>query len=156
MSQSASNSPSDSVPADAPRTSNSAHTVLYIEDNAANVRLVERVFAGRADIEILVATQGRLGLDLARTRHPAVVLLDLHLPDINGEQVLQQLRDDPATRMVPVIVLSADANYRQIQRLLEAGAVAYLTKPLDIHQLVDTVDELISERWPRPVRSGPR
>lgn len=85
----------------------------------------------------------------------AVVLLDLHLPDIDGEQVLRQLRDDALTRTAPVIVLSADANHRQIQRLLEGGAAAYLTKPLDIHQLVDTVDELISERWPRPMRSEP-
>ena len=82
-------------------------------------------------------------------------MLDLHLPDIDGEQVLRQLRDDALTRTAPVIVLSADANHRQIQRLLEGGAAAYLTKPLDIHQLVDTVDELISERWPRPMRSEP-
>jgi CheY-like chemotaxis protein len=155
MNQSASTSPSDSANADVPRASNTQHTVLYIEDNAANIRLVERIFAGRTDIKIVVATQGHLGLDLAREHQPAVVLLDLHLPDIDGEQVLRQLRDDALIRTAPVIVLSADANHRQIQRLLEGGAAAYLTKPLDIHQLVDTVDELISERWPRPMRSEP-
>jgi CheY-like chemotaxis protein len=122
--------------------------ILYVEDNAANVRLVERVFERRSDIELLTATRGHAGLEMARTRQPKVVLLDLHLPDINGDEVLRLLRADPGTQAIPVVILSADANDRQIQRLLEAGATAYLTKPLDIHTLVATVDEMMPRQSP--------
>jgi CheY-like chemotaxis protein len=125
--------------------------ILYIEDNAANMRLVERVFERRADIEMLTATRGQDGLELARTRQPEVVLLDLHLPDLDGDEVLRLLRADPITQSIPVVILSADANDRQIQRLLEAGAAAYLTKPLDIHTLVATVDEMLPRRSPAPI-----
>ena len=125
--------------------------VLYIEDNAANLRLVERVFERRPDIRMISASRGLLGLEMARSHQPAVVLLDLHLPDIDGDEVLRRLRADERTQAIPVVILSADANDRQIQRLLEAGAAAYLTKPLDIHTLVDTVDEV----KPRPT-AAPR
>lgn len=84
-----------------------------------------------------------------RIRQPDVVLLDINLPDVSGEEVLRQIRADPLTATIPVVVVSADANYRQIQLLLEAGAVAYLTKPLDIHDLLSTVDELIAGRSQR-------
>jgi len=119
--------------------------VLYIEDNLANLRLVQRVFSARHEIEIIPALQGRLGIDLARQHHPALILLDLHLPDLPGDEVLQQLCDDPTTASIPVVILSADATERQRQRLLAAGASAYLTKPLDIRQLLRIVDELLSE-----------
>ena len=120
-----------------------SHTVLYIEDNLSNLRLVERVFESRPDVELITAGQGRLGLDLARQHRPALVLLDLHLPDINGNEVLEQLRADPATAAMPVIMLSADATARQSQRLLAAGADAYLTKPLDVRALLSLLDELL-------------
>ena len=74
------------------------------------------------------------------------LLRDLHLPDMPGTEVLERLREDPLTRTIPVVVVSADANQRQIQRLLESGAAAYLTKPLDVHKLADTVDEVLRER----------
>jgi signal transduction histidine kinase/ActR/RegA family two-component response regulator len=121
-------------------------TVLYIEDNLANLKLVQRVFSPRHDIEIIPALQGRLGIDLARQHHPVLILLDLHLPDLPGDEVLQQLCDDPTTASIPVVILSADATERQRQRLLAAGASAYLTKPLDIRQLLRIVDDLLSER----------
>jgi CheY-like chemotaxis protein len=82
---------------------------------------------------------------MARDHQPSVILLDIHLPDVNGDKVLTRLRDDPLTRTIPVVVLSADASERQIQRLLNLGAAAYLTKPLDVHKLLDTVDEMIRE-----------
>ena len=122
------------------------HLVLYIEDNAANLRLVERIFERRPGVELISASQGLEGLELVRTRRPDVVLLDINLPDVSGEEVLRQIRADPLTATIPVVVVSADANYRQVQLLLEAGAVAYLTKPLDIHDLLSTVDELIEGR----------
>ena len=119
------------------------HLVLYIEDNGANLRLVERIFERRPAIELISASHGLPGLELVHARQPDVVLLDLNLPDIGGDEVLRRIRADPLTSTIPVVILSADANYRQVQLLLEAGAVAYLTKPIDIHDLLDTVDELI-------------
>ena len=98
--------------------SESRRTVLYIEDNLANVTLVQRIVAQREDVEIIPAMQGRLGLELAREHLPALVLLDLHLPDISGDEVLQRLRDDPVTAKIPVVIVSADATPGQVQRLL--------------------------------------
>jgi signal transduction histidine kinase/CheY-like chemotaxis protein len=117
-------------------------TVLYIEDNLANLRLVERILASDPSVELVAAMQGRLGVDLAREHRPALILLDLHLPDLSGDEVLRQLRDDPATRGIPVAILSADATPGQVRRLLAEGAHSYLTKPLDVaelRQLVETV-----------------
>ena len=114
--------------------------ILYIEDNESNLRLVERILARDGDIELVSAMQGRLGLELAREHQPALILLDLHLPDIAGDEVLRQLRDDPQTSAIPVVVVSADATAGQIRRLLAEGARAYLTKPLDVGELRGLVD----------------
>jgi signal transduction histidine kinase/ActR/RegA family two-component response regulator len=119
--------------------------VLHIEDNLSNLKLVERIFAQR-DVEVVGAMQGRLGLELAREHQPTLVLLDLHLPDLGGEQVLQRLRDDPVTASIPVVIVSADATTGHIQRLLTAGATAYLTKPIDVRELLATLDHAISRR----------
>jgi CheY-like chemotaxis protein len=118
-------------------------TVLYIEDNVSNLRLVERVLEKRPQIHLVAAMQGRLGLDLARQHRPFAILLDLHLPDCEGEDVLHQLRDDPATASIPVVILSADATPGRIQRLVAAGAHAYLAKPLDVRRLLETLDDLL-------------
>jgi signal transduction histidine kinase/ActR/RegA family two-component response regulator len=125
-----------------PSSGTPPRTVLYIEDNVANLRLVQRVMERRQDIEIIPAMQGRLGLELAREHHPILILLDLHLPDIAGELVLQQLCEDPATAAIPVIVVSADATPGQTQRLLAAGASGYLSKPFDVSELLRIVDDL--------------
>ncbi len=125
------------------------HTVLYIEDNLANVKLIEHVLDHRRDVELMTAMQGRLGITLALQHHPALILLDLHLPDVGGETVLAGLRSDPATATTPVLVLTADATDRQRKRLLAAGATEYLTKPLDVRQLL----ELVDEHLPRAVGS---
>ncbi len=119
--------------------------VLYVEDNLSNVRLVEHVLARRPQVRLLTAMQGRLGLDLAREHRPGLILLDLQLPDIPGDEVLRRLREDPRTRGVPVVVLSADASPGQVRRLLDAGARAYLTKPMDVRELLRIVDETLSE-----------
>jgi CheY-like chemotaxis protein len=115
--------------------------VLYIEDNLANLTLVQRIVAERDGIEIIPAMQGRLGLELAREHRPALILLDLHLPDIGGDEVLQRLRDDPITATIPVVIVSADATPGQVQRLLNAGALTYLTKPIDVSDLLRILDE---------------
>jgi signal transduction histidine kinase len=115
-------------------------TVLYIEDNLSNLRLVEHILAFRPGVKLLSAMQGGLGLSLAQAHRPDLVLLDLNLPDLQGDEVLGRLREDPRTSDIPVVVLSADATPKQIGRLLDAGARAYLTKPLDVKQLLDTLD----------------
>jgi len=116
-------------------------TILYIEDNLSNLRLIESILSQRPGVCLLSAMQGRVGLDLARTHHPDLILLDRHLPDISGDQVFGQLREDPRTRDIPVVVLSADAIASELRRLLEAGVRAYLTKPLDVRQLLEIIDE---------------
>jgi signal transduction histidine kinase/ActR/RegA family two-component response regulator len=121
-----------------------APVVLHIEDNLANLKLIERILDDR-DVEIVPAMQGRLGLELAREHHPALVLLDLHLADMDGEQVLHRLRDDPATEHIPVVIVSADATQGTVQRLLTAGATAFITKPIDIHQLHTVLDEALAQ-----------
>jgi PAS domain S-box-containing protein len=119
-------------------------TVLYIEDNLSNYDLVKRVLNQYPQARLLPAMQGRLGLDLARRHRPDVILLDLHLPDIAGDEVLARLREAPETRAIPVIMISADATHGQAQRLTEAGALAYLTKPLDLKQFLTILDELFT------------
>src|SRR4029077_16503624 len=116
-------------------------TVLYVPDNLSNSLLMETVFATRPGIKLLTAMQGRMGLDLAREHVPDLILLDLHLPDMHGDEVLRQLRADRRTKDIPVAIVSADATPGQIERLLAAGARSYLTKPLDIKNLLAVVDE---------------
>jgi CheY-like chemotaxis protein len=117
-----------------------ARTILYVEDNLANLDLVETIFGDRPEIALIPALQGRLGLQLAREHRPDLVLLDLHLPDLSGERVLHELRADERTRHIPVLVISADATTRQIERLRAAGALDYLTKPLDVDQFLAAVN----------------
>ena len=118
-------------------------TLLYVEDNAANLRLVERALERRPGVRFLSAMLGRVGLELAREHQPDLIVLDLNLPDIGGDQVLAALRAEPLTRGIPVLVLSADATQRQRQRLLALGAQAYLTKPLDLRTFLSTLDEML-------------
>ncbi len=114
-------------------------TALYIEDNPSNVRLVQRIFDLAGDLQLDVATSGAAGLALARGTRPDLILLDLHLPDMGGERVLETLQGDPELRSTPVIIVSADASATQARRLRDAGASGYLTKPFDINQLLAAV-----------------
>jgi CheY-like chemotaxis protein len=132
------------APATAPPVGEASSTVLYVEDNASNLRLVERIIARRPGLVLLHAATGRGGLDLARAHRPRVILLDLHLPDIHGEQVLEELVRDPRTADIPVIIISADATPRQIARLTAAGARAYLTKPIDIATFLAALDDCLT------------
>jgi CheY-like chemotaxis protein len=117
----------------------SSRTVLYIEDNVVSAQLIERIFSRWSHVRLISAMQGRLGLELAHQHRPDLILLDLHLPDIQGHDVLQRLRADPATSHIPVVITSADATPGQIARLKEAGADEYLTKPLDIARFAEVV-----------------
>jgi len=120
-------------------------TLLYIEDNLANFELVKQVLSEQPQIELLWAMQGGIGLHLAEERHPDLILLDLHLPDMHGADVLQILKQTKATRDVPVLVLSADATPGQIERLMNAGAHSYLTKPLDVKEFLLAVEKLLKK-----------
>jgi PAS domain S-box-containing protein len=113
--------------------------ILYIEDNLSNLTLVEQMLADQPDIELITAMQGRLGFDLALKHSPDLILLDLHLPDIPGWEVLDLLKRSIATSNIPVVVISADATKRQVDRLLAAGARSYLTKPLDIPEFYRSI-----------------
>lgn len=127
---------------DRPAADGEERVVLYIEDNPANLRLVERIIAGMPRVRLMTAIQGRIGLDLAREHRPDLVLLDVHLPDIDGGTVLSSLRLDPTTADIPVVILSADASEIQRRTLLGKGAVAYLTKPVNVSELVATIERL--------------
>jgi PAS domain S-box-containing protein len=117
--------------------------ILHIEDNLSNLKLVERIVAHRPDVEIVPAMHGRLGLELAQEHQPALVLLDLHLPDMAGDEVLQRLRDHPVTSSIPVVMVSADATPGQVRRLLASGATAYVTKPIDVRDLLGIIDDVL-------------
>jgi len=129
-----------------PAATDRRHKVLYVEDNLSNLTLVQRILEPRGDINLIPAMQGRLALELARTQRPDLILLDLHLPDIHGEEVLRQLQQMPDCRNIPVIVLSADATPGQIDRLVAAGAHAYITKPLDVRPFVGTLAQVLGAR----------
>jgi PAS domain S-box-containing protein len=119
------------------------HTVLCIEDNPANLRLIEHIFAQRGDLALLTATTPAAGLSLARHRQPVLVLLDINLPEMDGYAVLQCLRDDPATREIPVLAVSANAMPRDLERAKAAGFAGYVTKPIDVADLITRVGGLL-------------
>lgn len=117
--------------------------MLYVEDNLSNLTLVERILSHRPEVQIISAVQGRLGTELATEHRPDLILLDLNFPDISGEEVLRRLKEDPRTRGIPVVVISADTARRQIEAMLEAGAHDYISKPLDVPSFLAVVDEIL-------------
>ena len=114
--------------------------VLYVEDNRANVQLVEQLVARRPDMRLLSAEDGARGIALARRHHPAVILMDINLPGISGIQALTILREDPQTAHIPVIAISANAMAYDVRKGLEAGFFRYLTKPIKVNEFFDAVD----------------
>jgi CheY-like chemotaxis protein len=116
--------------------------LLYIEDTPTNIRFVEAVLKRRPSVELIPAMMGQLGLDLAREHRPDVILLDLHLPDLSGEEVLERLRADEQTRDTPVVILSADATDAARTPLIEAEAQGFMTKPIGVQALLDLVDRV--------------
>jgi PAS domain S-box-containing protein len=125
-----------------PATPNGARmrTLLYVEDNPANLKLVERLVARRHDLRLLSAVDGNRGVELARTCQPDVILMDINLPGINGIEALRILGEDNATAHIPVIALSANAIPRDIQKGLEAGFFRYLTKPIKVSEFMDALN----------------
>jgi signal transduction histidine kinase/response regulator RpfG family c-di-GMP phosphodiesterase len=123
-------------------------TILYIEDNLSNIRLIQKILAPYTGVRLLEAMQGKSGLELASRHTPDWILLDLQLPDMGGEEVLRALRQDPRTQSIPVTILSADATPGQIDSLQAAGAGEYLTKPLDVRQLIGLLERMLLRQQP--------
>jgi len=116
------------------------HTLLYVEDNPANLMLVEDLIARRPDIRLLSARDGNRGVEIARAFRPDVILMDINLPGISGIHALKILAEDPATAHIPVVALSANAMPRDIEKGLEAGFFRYLTKPIKVGEFMETLD----------------
>ena len=119
---------------------NPLRTLLYVEDNPANLLLVENLLERRPDIHLLSAQDGFHGIEIARASLPDVILMDINLPGINGIHTLEILRKDPMTAHIPVIAISANAMPRDIVRGLEDGFFRYLTKPIKLNEFLDTLD----------------
>lgn len=125
-----------------PRVSDGAprRTVLYVEDNPANLELVEQLIARRPDLRLLSAADGDLGIEFARVYQPAAILMDINLPGISGLEAMKILRADVTTAQIPIIALSANAVPHDIEKALQAGFFDYLTKPIKVIQFMDTLD----------------
>ena len=117
-----------------------SRTLLYVEDNPANLQLVAQIIARRPDLRLLSARDGAAGMALARTAQPDLILMDINMPGVNGIQAMQLLRADAATAHIPVVALSANAIPRDIARGLEAGFFRYLTKPIKVTEFLETLD----------------
>ena len=122
--------------------------ILCIEDNPANMRLIERILAQRDDIRLLSASAPGLGLELASAHRPALILLDINLPDMDGYGVMQCLRESEVTRDIPVVAISANAMPNDLARGKAAGFLEYLTKPLDVDKLLRVIDDVIGKALP--------
>lgn len=132
------------VEQDAVQSGLPVRTLLYVEDNRANLQLIEQLMASRRpDIRLLCASDGRQGIQVARTQRPDIILMDINLPGMSGIEALRILRHDPATVAIPVVALSANAMPRDIRKGLDAGFYRYLTKPIKVKALLETLDEAL-------------
>ena len=148
--------PPRSEPARQAKRLGATRTLLYVEDNPANLSLVEQLVARRPELRLLTAVTGRLGLELARANLPELVLMDINLPDTSGIEVLRELRDDPATAHIPVVAISANATPHDIARGLKMGFLRYLTKPIRIAEFYAALDDALefAERRQKPTGRG--
>ncbi|WP_332861605.1 PAS domain-containing hybrid sensor histidine kinase/response regulator [Janthinobacterium svalbardensis] len=143
--------PSGETSCDAP-----CRKVLYVEDNPANLILVEQLIARRSDLGMLSAVDGHLGIALARQHQPDLILMDINLPGISGTEVMGLLRLDPLTAHIPVIALSANALPRDIRKGLDAGFLRYLTKPINVPEFMEALDTALSLAAAAPKGVGTR
>jgi signal transduction histidine kinase/CheY-like chemotaxis protein len=120
-------------------------TILYVEDNLSNVHFIEEVLKRRSGITVIPVMQGSLAVELAKEHRPDLVLLDLHLVDTSGEEVLRSLHSEPLTKDIPVVMISADATKHQIETLMGLGAAAYLTKPIKIQELLSSIETYLGK-----------
>jgi PAS domain S-box-containing protein len=151
-------------PAQHPARGGRVRTVLCVEDNTANLKLVEELIARHPDLHLRTAVNGTLGIEVARAAQPDMILMDVNLPDISGIEAMKILREDPLTAHIPIVALSANAMPRDITKGLEAGFFRYLTKPIKVIEFMNTVrmtlecaDQLSAEAGgvrPRSVARG--
>ncbi|MEO5669547.1 MAG: ATP-binding protein, partial [Ramlibacter sp.] len=127
-------------------------TLLYVEDNPANLELVEQLIARRPDLRLLSAADGRMGIEYARACLPQVILMDINLPGLSGIEAMKVLRADPTTAHIPIIALSANAIPRDIEKGLEAGFFDYITKPIVVVKFMEALDAALT----RATESGGR
>ena len=130
-------------------------TLLYVEDNPANLELVEQLIARRADLRLLTAADGNLGIEFARAYLPEVILMDINLPGLSGIEAMKILRADPLTAHIPIIALSANAVPGDIEKGLEAGFFNYITKPIKVNQFMDALDVAIVFSQANPAATNP-
>jgi len=138
------------VASDSTKAGTAQHTLLCVEDNPANLNLVEQLIARRPDIRMLSARDGRLGVEMARAHQPDIILMDINLPGISGFTAMCILAENPATAHIPVIALSANAMPRDIEMGLEAGFFRYLTKPIKVAEFMDTIDAALEHALNNP------
>jgi CheY-like chemotaxis protein len=138
-------------------TGASARTLLYIEDNPANLKLVEQLIARRPDLRLLAAADAEEGIALARERQPEVILMDINLPGMNGTQAMLVLRQDPLTAHIPVVAISANAMPGDIRKGLESGFLRYLTKPIRMRKFTEALQVALdyAREHPAPGRDAP-
>jgi CheY-like chemotaxis protein len=119
--------------------------IVYVEDNPANVRLLEFLIARHDDMTLTSADSGESGIELIRETSPDLVLMDIGLPGIDGFEAMRQLKADETTNHIPVIAISANAMPHDVEKGREAGFMSYLTKPIDIEELLDIVKQVLSD-----------
>ncbi len=139
-----------------PPTGLPPRTVLYVEDNPANLELVEQLIARRPDLRLLSAADGNLAIEFAKAYQPEIILMDINLPGISGIEAMAILRADPATAHIPIVALSANAVPRDVEKGLEAGFFNYLTKPIKVNEFMDALDAALARAasTPRPIQTG--
>jgi signal transduction histidine kinase/ActR/RegA family two-component response regulator len=143
-------------PAAPVQPSDAVRTLLYVEDNPANLKLVEQLIARRPNMRLLSAADAMVGIALARAQRPEVILMDINLPGISGIRALKLLREDPLTRHIPVVAISANAMPHDIRKGLEAGFFQYLTKPIRVDAFMTALDVALAASKAAPAGSTPR
>ncbi len=133
-------------------TAAQCRTVLYVEDNPANMMLVEDLIARRPDLRLLGARDGTRGIEIARATQPDVILMDINLPGISGIKAMNILSQDPTTAKIPIVAVSANAMPRDIEKGLQAGFFRYLTKPIKVTEFMDTLDLALNHAKMRSTR----
>jgi len=126
-----------------PKPATRLRSCLYVEDSHADLLLVAQLFARRADVKLLTANTGPLGVHMAQELHPDIILMDINLPGASGIEMLDRLRNDPSTAEIPVTALSSDAYPSQIERGMRKGFFRYLTKPFKIDELMTAIDDML-------------
>jgi signal transduction histidine kinase/ActR/RegA family two-component response regulator len=126
-------------------TAGVTHSLLYVEDNPANLKLVQEIVGFRADLQLLSAPDGHLGIEMAKAHQPHMILMDINLPGMSGIDALHELKRDPRTSHIPVLALTANAMPRDIEKGIEAGFYRYLTKPINIDEFNDAIDSTLAK-----------